>query len=663
MKSLPMEHSSDARRGSTVATLVNPSTALLVGSLILLGVIPYLNTLLNGFVYDDTMQILENPYIQSFDHLQEIFGTTVWSYIGDMGGSNYYRPMMTFGYLICYQWFGPLAYGFHLANLFLHAATVCILFFVSVELFEDRSLAWLAAGLFALHPIHSESVAWIAAVTDLEMTLFYLLGFWCYLRIARPGGGKSQRVQLGMVLCLGLGLLSKEQALTLPMLATLYEHFYRDDRHETTWRQKGSRYGMLWLVAVAYLVLRTQMLGALAPVLQRPDLNWTQTILSAFALMGQYLGKLLWPVDLNAFYVFEKSTTFLDPRVLAGVGGLICCAVVFALFWKRDRTVSFGILWLLATLAPVLNAQWLAANAFTERYLYLPSVGFCWILAWVGTRWWTWAKERGVVWRRAMVLALAVLALLWMARIVTRNRDWNNDLTLYTSTLASEPNAWLIRNNLGYTLWHRGDSAGAEREWRAALAIKPENDIVLSNLGVVYKGKKRFPEAVEYFKRALSIDSKFTDAHLHLAETYLEMGMMESAERHLRATVALSPLNIQGRNRLGELYLQRGEMARAEEQFAKSVASQPNAGGYHGLGDVSLSRGNREAAERDYQRALSLDPLDSYAHFQLATLYAAAHRTSDALREYKAGLLMNPTNLEAQAAVKRLQSQMPDAKP
>ena len=263
------------------------------------------------------------------------------------------------------------------------------------------------------------------------------------------------------------------------------------------------------------------------------------------------------------FTYLKKSTTFLDPRVLAGVGGLILCAVVFALFWRRNRPVSFGILWLLATLAPVLNAQWLAANAFTERYLYLPSVGFCWMLAWVGTRGWIWAKERGVVWRRAMALALAVLALLWVARIVTRNRDWNNDLTLYASTLASEPNAWHIRNNLGYALLLRGDRAGAEREWRAALAIKPENDIVLSNLGVVYKQEKRFPEAVEYFKRALSIDSKFTDAHLHLSETYLEMGMTESAERHLRAAVALSPLNIQGLNLLGELYLQRGDVARA----------------------------------------------------------------------------------------------------
>lgn len=662
MKSLPMEHSSDTPRDSTFALLGNSSTATLVGLLLLLAVIPYLNTLLNGFVHDDTPQILENPYIRSFGHLKAIFSTTVWSYFGEIGVTNYYRPMMTFGYLICYQLYGPLAYGFHLANLFLHAATVCILFFVSIEVFKDRSLAWLAAGLFALHPIHTESVAWIAAVTDLQVTLFYLLGFWCYLRVARPGGGKSQWAQFGMVLCLGLGLLSKEQALTLPMLATLYEHFYRDDRQETTWWQKGSRYGMLWLVAAAYLVFRIQAFGALAPV-QRADLNWTEAILSAFALMGQYLGKLLWPVHLNAFYLLEKSTTFLDPRVLVGVGALILCAVAFALFWRRDRRVSFGILWLLATLAPVLNAQWLPANAFTERYLYLPSVGFCWILAWVGTRWWIWAKERGRVWRRVTALALAVLVLLSVARIVTRNRDWKDDITYYTSTLASAPNAPGLRNNLGSALWSRRDRAGAEREWRTALAISPESAIILSNLGLVYKSEKRFHEAIEYFKRALSSKPKYTSAHLLLAETYLEMGMTEAAERHLRATVLLSPLNNQGWNRLGELYLQRGEVDRAEEHFAKSVASQPNATAYHNLGDISLSRGNREAAKRDYQRALRLDPFDSHAHFQLATLYDAAHRTSDALREYKAGLLMNPTNSEAQAAVKRLQSQTPDAKP
>ncbi|MBI1984378.1 MAG: glycosyltransferase family 39 protein, partial [Acidobacteria bacterium] len=271
-------------------------TALLF-LLVLCAFLPYANTLFNAFVYDDNTQVLNNPYIQSFRHLREIFTTTVWSYVGVQGVTNYYRPMMTLGYLICFQVFGPLAYGFHLANVLLHVGVVLVLFLLTGRMFGNRTLAFVAAMLFALHPVHTESVAWVAAVTDLELTFFYLLTFWCFLGLARPGGGRSAPMQLAVVASFVLTLLSKEQALTLPLLATVYEHFYRDDRKQTTHAQKFSRYGFLWLLAGAYLLFRIRFFGAIAPVLQISNLTWTETALSAVALVGQYLGKLLWPVE------------------------------------------------------------------------------------------------------------------------------------------------------------------------------------------------------------------------------------------------------------------------------------------------------------------------------------------------------------------------------
>lgn len=164
----------------------------------LTAIVPYLNTLLNAFVYDDNTQVMNNPYIQSFRHVKEIFSTTVWSYVGAQGLSNYYRPMMTFGYLVCFQLFGKVAYGFHLTNVLIHTAVVCILFGVTEELFHDRRWAFITALLFALHPIHSESVAWIAAVTDLELSLFYLVAFWFFLRAARPQGRKVAPGRAGL---------------------------------------------------------------------------------------------------------------------------------------------------------------------------------------------------------------------------------------------------------------------------------------------------------------------------------------------------------------------------------------------------------------------------------------------------------------------------------
>jgi len=638
------------------------SDVTLLVLLILCAALPYANMLFNSFVYDDNTQVLNNPYIRSFRHLREIFTTTVWSYVGVQGVTNYYRPMMTFGYLLCYQFFGPLAYGFHLVSMLLHVASVCVLFLVTLRMYGDRRVALVAAGLFALHPIHSESVAWVAAVTDLELTLFYLLTFGCFLRVARPAGGRSALAQLAMAGSFVLTILSKEQALTLPVLATIYEHFYRDDRAETTWPQKLGRYVLLWMLAAAYLLFRIRFFGALAPVLQISDLTWYQTLLSAVALVGQYFEKLLWPAQLCTFYVFRRSTSLLDPRVLAGLGALLLAAVIFVALWRRARTASFGFVWLLLTLAPVLNPRWMAANVFTERYLYLPSVGFCWLVAWGWVRLWDTASVRRPVWRKALLGVLGLVAVLYAVRVVTRNRDWRDDVVLYTKTLAVSPDSYHIRNNLGTVYWKRGQAQAAEREWREALKLAPRNAIILNNLGLAETKQKRYAEAVEYLRRAMRLKPNYTDPHLNLGAAYEEMGRRAEAELQLRAAVALAPLNVDARNRLGKLYFETGRLAEAEEQFRRSVESEPNATGFSGLGDIHLGRGERVRAEQAFREAVAVEPFDSHAHFRLGELCAAGGRTAEAIREYQAGLETDPRNAQARAAWQKLRSEGAGAK-
>jgi Tfp pilus assembly protein PilF/predicted membrane-bound dolichyl-phosphate-mannose-protein mannosyltransferase len=624
--------------------------------LVLLAALPFLNILGNGFTYDDNTQVLNNPYIRNFRHLGEIFTTTVWSYIGAQGVTNYYRPMMLFGYLLCYQLFGPLAYIFHLVSLVFHALVVLLVFRVAVEIFRNRLAAFVAAGLFALHPVHTESVAWVAAVTDVELTFFYLLTFWFFLRAARPGGGRSSLAQLAMAGGFVLTLMSKEQALTLPVLATAYEHGYRDDRAETTWSQKVGRYYLLWMLAGAYLLFRVRFFGALAPVLQISDLTWRQTLLSAVALVGQYCGKLLWPVELCAFYVFKRSSSVLEPRVLAGFLALVVLAALFVFLWRRARPSSFSILWMLVTLAPVLNPCWMAANVFTERYLYLPSAGFCWLL---GMGWaYLWQRRRGgsALWRRVLVGALALLGGLFFLRVVTRNRDWSDDVSLYTKTLAASPDSYHIHNNLGTVYWKQGNVAAAERQWQEALRLAPRNAIILNNLGLLRSKQERYAEAVEYFQRAMRLKPLYTDPHLNLGVAYTEMAQLEKAELQLRAAVALSPLRVDARNKLGRLYSDAGRLAEAEAQFLRSVESEPNGTGYDGLGAVYLRWGDRTRATRAFERAVAVDAYDSVAHFHLGKLYLEVGRREDALREYRAGLLTDPSNAEARAAIEEIKS-------
>jgi len=632
---------------------------LLITALVACATLPYLNILVNGFVYDDDAQVMQNPYVRSFRYLKEIFTSNVWSFSG-VTVSNYYRPVMTLGYLVCYKLFGMRAYGFHLVSLLLHVLIVCLVFVLTERLTGDRVWAFVAGALFALHPIHTESVAWIAAVTDLELTFFYLLSFGFFLAVARPGGRRSEPLVVAMVVAFILALLSKEQAMTLPALATVYEHFCRADRSETSTSQKLARYGVLWLAGVAYVLFRIHFLGGLAPEEKFRQVTPEQIVLSAIALVAQYIGKLLWPVRLCAFYVFHASTSLFDLRVFAGLLVLLALAALFLVCWRsRERNVrfvSFAILWFLATLAPILNAHWVGDNVFTERYLYLPSVALAWLVGLGASKLWSRAAPRPAE-RRALLLAGLAVGGLFAARIVIRNRDWNNDKVLFTRTLDLSPDAYQVLNSLGIIYWQEGNSDKAESAWRRVLAANPDDPGALSNLGLLASQRHQYAEAKGFFQRAMELKPNFADPHLFLGDTYLKMGLRGPAELQLRAAVAISPIDTRARNRLGQLLFETGRPQEAEEQFRASARSKPNALAYDFLGMFNIRRGAVGEAARDFRAALRLERADSYAHFGLGDIYKNAGRKAEALSEYQAGLVKDPTNPQALEVVQKLRQE------
>ncbi len=627
--------------------------------LILVGLaaLPYLTSLRNGFVYDNIDQVLVNPYLRNFHHLREIFTSSVWSFMGDFrGSSNYYRPMMSLGYLFCYQLFGPRALGFHLANLLANVGVVLLVFLVTLKMFRSPAVALLAAGIFALHPIHSEAVNWISAVTELELALFYLLTFWFFLASARAGGKRSIPFQIAMVGSFVLAVLSKEQALTLPLLATLYEHFFREDHAQTTGVQKFRRYGALWLLAPIYLVLRVRYLGGLAPSVGRPGLGIGDLVISALYLIGRYCWKLVWPAELCAYYVFPTDFAGLYPWALGGLAALIICASAFAVLWKFNRQASFGVVWLLLTLAPVLNVRWMTSNPFAERYLYLASVGFCWMVGWAGVQGWKALSARGSRWRVALPLAAGLIATLWAFRILIRNRDWRDNPTFYTATLAISPDAYYIHNNLGTVYWAQGNKAAAVKEWRTALELAPDNEYVLHNLGLAANEEKHYEEAEGFFFRALMIRPNYSDAHLDLGKTYEATGRLQEAETQFRAAENLAPLSVRAHNALSEFYLNRRRLRESEAEARRSVEIEPTRQGDWDLGLVEWFQGNRSGAERAFLDAEAISPFDSRTHFMLGLLYMDSGRNADAIREYHAGLKLDPSNADALANLKKLES-------
>lgn len=623
--------------------------------LLLLATLPYIGVLRNDFAYtyDDRVLILDNPYVHNFQHLREVLTTTLFSSLGAQGGTPYYRPLATLCFLFCYQVFGPVAFGFHFVSLLLNAAVVGVLFVLAEQLLGDRIAAFAAAALFALHPVHVEAVAWISDVTDLELTLFYLLTFWCFPRIAAPGGGRRIWAEAAMTVSFVLAIFSKEQALTLPLLALGYEHFYRGDRGETARSQKMLRYAPLWLVSLGYVLLRVRLMGAFAHATRMHTLDLRATLLSAVALVGQYLGTLLWPVHLSAFHTFHASNSILEMPVLAGVAGLVLCAYLFFVLWKRARRASFGIPWLFVTLAPVLNPAWMSAYVFGERYVYLPSVGFCLVAGWAcATLWQTVSGRRKL--RTALLAAACGVAALCVLRISMRVLDWQDDITLFTQALAAEPSDYRCHDALGLAYWIRGDSSKAELEWQETLRLEPNNNQTLELLGSLYAQKKRLDLAIPLLERSLSLNPRNEDAHMNLGAAYAETGRMDRAEEQFHAAVLLSPANFNAHNMLGKLYYDSNRLPQAEQQFLQSLGCEPNLAAYDHLGYIYAQWGDQARAERAFRSALAMKSSDSHAHFHLGLIYAATGRKAQAVEELQAAQVADPSDPEIRSALEKL---------
>lgn len=623
--------------------------------LLFLATLPYLNSLWNGFVYDDDTQVLANPYIQNFNHLRQIFTTTAWSYQGGAAGvTNYYRPLMTFGYLLIHQAFGYRPFYFHLANILTNAAVVLALYLVTFRMFGDRTLAFIASALFALHPIHTEPVNWIAAITDLECTLFFLLAFWFFLSLDRPRDRRWWLGQCGLAASFLFCLLSKEQAMMLPILATAYEHFYRADRRQTGVGEKLSRYGLFWIIGIAYVIFRIHVLGAFAPIGQKKDFDLDEVIFYAAGLAGQYLKKLIWPLHLHVYYAFPQTLGEWVPQMLEGLLAVALFGLAFYALWRWARPASFGCVWFALTLAPVLDVRLLPNCVFAERYLYLPSVGFCWIAAWGATLLWKKFGLWGGSWRKAMVATALVLSGLCVLRIVTQNPAWKDDVTFYQAALANAPNSADMHNDLGIIHWQRHDWPQAEREWRKAYQLGPGAVYVLDNLGLLCYREKRYGEAEYYLQKALALSPHDVTALVNLGGTEELSGDRAAAEANLRQAVAIAPLNVRALVKLGEFLQDQGKPVEAAAQFQAALRSQPTLRAYYGLGIAEWSQGKTGLAEQTFLRGEALNPADSRSHFLLGLLYENTGRPRQALEQYQAGLRTDPSDAKALAAVRRL---------
>ena len=510
----------------------------------------YFNSIFNGFVYDDTYLIVNNPWLRDPGLALRAFVADSWAFMGE-GGSGYYRPLMTLFYSLDYHLFGMNPLGFHLSFVLLHSAVSAAALYLFHAVFEMaygektfkeglpgslndtfKGAPLAAALLFATHPVHTQVVAW-NAVHEMSLTLFAILTVYFHIK-GRP---------LAAVLCFLVAAFSKETAAVVPIIIFAYDWSVLSLSLPAAFKEKvrflALRYVPYIIAGLAYMALRSYALGAFSPVRRHGELAGFDYVLNSFPLFADYLVKLIMPVKLNPTHVFHPVAGVTDPRVLYGMAVTGCFIWALVFLRRRAPFVFFSLILVAAPLLPVMYIPAMGVHVFAENYLYLPSAGFVLLLAAalfkVGPL--CFGRQRSGV---AVLVSLMAILIVYSASTVTRNLVWRNDFALWSDTVKKSPDSSVVRNNLGLAYFKASREEEAISEYKAALEIYPAFPEALNNLGVSYFKLGNQAEAVVMFNMAIKSKPNFADAHYNLGLAYGEMGRTEEAFAEVRKAMDIS---------------------------------------------------------------------------------------------------------------------------
>lgn len=608
--------------GSAIRPFGNLQASWLILIIAAVSCLVYFNALSNDFVYDDYPQIVDNLALRDLGNLPRVFVEDVWSFMGG-GQSNYYRPFMHVMYMLNYALFGLRPWGFHLVNILLHAGVSVLVFFTSCKLFamsrlqtSGLLLSFVAALLFATHPIHTEAVTWIACLPELSFTLFSLWSLYAYMGAVQGEQIVSRPQYSQSLLFFVLATLCKETALTLPLLLVGYD--YCNARNSYNPFRYVKRYIPFLTAAVLYLVMRSFVLRGFAPLKRHSDLSVYEYFINIFPLFARYLKKLILPLDLKVFYVFKPISSLLTPS--GAVSLLLTLAFIFAaiLAARKNRLVFFNLLIIAVPLLPVLYIPALGDNTFTERYLYLPSFGFV-VLAALLIGWLIDRKPRVA---KGLLAAVLVVAAFYSVATVQRNVVWKNELSLWLDAVKKEPEGATPHNQLGAAYTELGDTEKAFAQFQIALRINPEYPDAHTNIGLLYYRMNQVDKAIEHFRKSLQLKPASPETHNNIGLAYASLGKLDQAVAAFQESLRFKSIQPGVYNNLGEAYEKMGLLDKAIEQYRTALRLQANnAEAYNHLGIAFAKKGMVDEALGYFQEALRLDPRNTNFHNNIARAY------------------------------------------
>jgi len=513
--------------------------------------------------YDDRGYVSENRQVRQ--GLSP--GSLSWA-LGTFEKGNWH-PITWWSHMIDYQLFGSEPAGHHLVNLVLHAANVLLLFVVLERMSGAIWQSAFVAALFALHPLHVESVAWIADRKDVLRALFWMLTLLFYARyVERPGRARY----LAVLACFALGLTAKPMLVSLPFVMLLLD-FWPLGRFSSAGRAPSrlllEKLPLFVLAAASGVVtvLAQPGAGAVGSIESLPLSLRAGNALTAYA---GYLGKTIWPAGLSVIYILRPTLT--SAEVLRS--GLILAAVSVgvALTVRRRPYLAVGWLWFLGTLVPVIGLVQVGRQAMADRYTYIPLIGVFIMVAW-GLP----ALLDG--WRhRRLALAVGAAIVLSALTIATRHQlgYWKNSVTLFGRAVELDADNDVAHRQLALVMMEQGRNEEALHHYSEALRVIPDHPSALTGKGILLAMQGRTVEAIALFARALEVDPGHAQAHYNLGNALAESGRSGEAIPHFGAALDLEPDRVEIRVNLAHALLEAGRLDEAMRHLGEALRLEPD---------------------------------------------------------------------------------------
>ena len=571
--------------------------------IIVLVSLAYSNSFNNSFHYDDIHSIVKNPYIRYWSNTFDFFR---YPYMFSMDRDKaMYRPLLLVTYTFNYWLDGYNVWSWHLANFIFHILNVLLITGIASFLFKGAITSYdlfgipghlffaIIAGLvYGIHPVNTEPVNYISSRSDVMSTSFYLLGFYLFLQFVRYDNRNGARIKRLCIYIVSLtsyllGLFTKENAITLPVILFIYDYiFNRSDSDHGKVRYSLLRHIPYWLTTILYLFIRKVVTGGTGLASAIPLATgkavtvstglFNRTLLyqlTQIKVVLNYLRLWLVPVGLNVEHGYPLITSLSDPGFILSLiffVGLIL--LIIYLYRFERRFITFFSLWFFVASLPT---SLLPLNiVMADKRLYLPGVGLTVITGFILYHIYRLFKRRGL--RDGIFISfLIVLITTFSIGTWERNKVWESEYTLWKDAAEKSPYASRAYNNLGKAYLDMGEVDKAKVAITRAIVLKPDNYSAYSNLGLVYTDEGLYNRAEDAFKKAIELKPRFASSYYNLGHLYVKMGDLDRALEAFKRSVEIRPRFSFAHNNIGNIYWLKGEKEKAIAEYREALKIDP----------------------------------------------------------------------------------------